>query len=52
MPWSVISCRKVTDNQGSTGHVDAVCQMSQTQAFCEIYLRTCRIYFGYNRLNL
>jgi len=35
MPWSVISCRKVTDNQGSTGHVDAVLQMSHFQAFCE-----------------
>ena len=36
MQSSVISCRKVTDNQGSTGHVDAVLQMSHFQAFCEV----------------
>jgi len=36
MQLSVISCRKVTDNQGSTGHVDAVLQMSHFQAFCDI----------------
>ena len=35
MQLSVISCRKVTDNQGSTGHVDAVPRMSHFQAFCE-----------------
>jgi len=38
MQLSVISCRKVTDNQGSTGHVDAVPHMSHFQAFCDIVI--------------
>ena len=40
MQLSVISCRKVTDNQGSTGHVDAVLQMSHFQAFYETSQRS------------
>jgi len=27
----------MSDIQGSTGHVDAVLQMSHFQAFCEVY---------------